>query len=82
MYLHQKDWLDSHLPAPQKVQHVDRVDWEQRDEELSKQVAKILANSDRKLSRTKLDRALGGHSWLTSKKEKLPRTLKEIETYQ
>lgn len=82
LYLHQKDWLVSHLPAPQKVQHVDRVDWEQRDEELSKQVAKILVNSDRKLSRTKLDHVLGGHGWLTSKKGKLPRTLKEIESYQ
>ncbi|WP_155516391.1 TnsD family Tn7-like transposition protein, partial [Vibrio fluvialis] len=66
LYTHQKDWLDSCLPAPQEVQHVDRVDWEQRDKDLSKQVAQILSNSNRKLSRTELDRALGGHGWLTS----------------
>lgn len=74
LYTHQKDWLDSCLPAPQEVQHVDRVDWEQRDKELSKKVTQILSNSDRKLSRTELDRALGGHGWLTSKISKLPRT--------
>ncbi|MGY5614952.1 TnsD family Tn7-like transposition protein [Vibrio brasiliensis] len=74
LYNHQKDWLDSCLPAPQEAQHVDRVDWKQRDKELSKQVVQILSNSDRKLSRTELDRALGGHSWLTSKISKLPRT--------
>lgn len=75
LYAHQKDWLNSCLPAPQEVQHVDRVDWEQRDKELSKKVTQILSNSDRKLSRTELDRALGGHGWLTSKKKKLARTL-------
>ncbi|MFS1510585.1 MULTISPECIES: TnsD family Tn7-like transposition protein [unclassified Vibrio] len=81
LYLHQKDWLNSCLPAPQKVQHVNRVDWEQRDKELSKQVAQILSNSDRKLSRTELDRTLGGHGWLTSKKKKLPTTLKAIRLH-
>ena len=75
LYNHQKDWLDRSLPAPQSVQHVDRVDWNQRDKELSKQVVQILSSSHRKLSRTALDRALGGHGWLTSKKKKLPRTL-------
>lgn len=74
LYLHQKDWLDSYLPAPKKVQHVDRVDWEQRDIELSKQIVQILSSSARKLSRTKLDKLLGGHGWLTSKISKLPRT--------
>lgn len=74
LYTHQKDWLDSCLPAPQKVQHVDRVDWEKRDKEFSKLVAQILSNSNHKLSRTELDRALGGHGWLISKKKKLPIT--------
>ncbi|WP_305810926.1 TnsD family Tn7-like transposition protein [Photobacterium leiognathi] len=82
LYNHQKDWLDSWLPAPQEVQHVDRVDWEQRDKALSKQVVQILFNSDSKLSRTELDRALGGHGWLTSKKEKLPRTLRTTIQYK
>lgn len=82
LYTHQKDWLDSRLPAPQEIQHVDRVDWEQRDKELSKQVAQILSNSERKLSRTELDRILGGHGWLTSKKKKLPRTLKIIQSHK
>ncbi|WP_140254126.1 TnsD family Tn7-like transposition protein [Vibrio parahaemolyticus] len=82
LYIHQKDWLDSCLPAPQEVQHVDRVDWEQRDKELSKQVVQILSNSNHKLSRTELDRVLGGHGWLTSKKKKLPRTLKTINAHE
>ncbi|EML0424458.1 TniQ family protein [Vibrio parahaemolyticus] len=74
LYNHQKEWLDGCLPAPQKVQHVDRVDWKQRDRELSKQVVQILSGFDRKLSRTELDKLLGGHGWLTSKIGKLPRT--------
>ncbi|MEZ9934833.1 TnsD family Tn7-like transposition protein [Vibrio breoganii] len=79
LYLHEKNWLDSCLPAPQKAQYVVKVDWKKRDKELSKQVVQILSSSDRKLSRTELDRALGGHSWLTSKKKKLPRTLLVIK---
>lgn len=81
LYNHQKEWLDNCLPKPQKVQHVDRVDWKQRDIEISKQVLQILLNSDRKLSRTELDLALGGHGWLTSKKKKLPKTLAMIDSF-
>ncbi|HCE2830858.1 TnsD family transposase [Vibrio parahaemolyticus] len=82
LYNHQKGWLDCSLPAPQKVQHVDRVDWKQRDKELSKQVVQILSSSDHKLSRTQLDRILGGHGWLTSRKEKLPKILGIIDAYK
>lgn len=75
LYLHQKNWLDSYLPAPQKVQHVDRVDWGERDKELAKRVVQILDKAGYAMSRTQLDRELGSHGWLTAKKENLPLTL-------
>ncbi|MFZ3422740.1 TnsD family Tn7-like transposition protein [Vibrio harveyi] len=74
LYNHEYTWFETVLPTASKTQHVDRVDWEQRDNELSKQVVKILSNSDRKPSRTELDKLLGGHGWLTSKIDKLPKT--------
>lgn len=74
LYNHHKVWLEGCLPDPQKVQHVDRVNWEQRDKEISKQIVQILSGSDRNLSRTELDKILGGHGWLTSKIGKLPKT--------
>lgn len=74
LYIHERDWLESALPVATQTQHVDRVDWDRRDEELVEAVRKLIISSNSKLSRTELDRCLGGHGWLTSKITKLPKT--------
>lgn len=74
LYIHEHDWLENVLPVATKVQHVDRVDWHQRDSELVDVIHDLLHSSSTELSRTELDQSLGGHGWLTSKISKLPKT--------
>lgn len=74
LYIHEHDWLESVLPVAIQAEHIDRVDWYQRDNELVGVIDELLLSSSSKLSRTELDRLLGGHGWLTSKIEKLPKT--------
>lgn len=74
LYIHERDWLESALPVATQTQHVDRVDWNLRDEELVEAVRELIISLNSKLSRTELDRCLGGHGWLTSKITKLPKT--------
>jgi hypothetical protein len=74
LYNHEHEWLESVLPTASKTQHVDRVDWYQRDSELVDVIRELLLSSSNKLSRTELDKALGGHGWLTSKLNKMPKT--------
>ncbi|WP_417763495.1 TnsD family Tn7-like transposition protein [Shewanella sp.] len=81
LYFHHPSWLDQHLPEPKKTQHVDRVNWDERDSELSKLVTSILSKIDHKVSRTELDRMLGSHGWLTSRKDKLPLTVEAYYKY-
>jgi transposase len=80
-YFHYPDWLEQHLPEPQKFKYVDRVNWKERDHELSKLVISMLAQADHAVPRTELDRMLGSHGWLTSKKDKLPLTVKAYYQY-
>ena len=75
LYSNNPDWLEQHLPSPQKTNHVDRVNWNVRDIEISEKIVSILELADHILSRTEVDRELGGHGWLTSKKDKLPLSL-------
>ncbi|QUM87424.1 TniQ family protein [Moritella sp. 36] len=74
VYLHEADWLERELPVAQKTQHVDRVDWYMRDTDVASAICEIMKFSEMPLTRTELDRMLGGHSWLTSKNSKLPKT--------
>ncbi|NOI31045.1 TnsD family Tn7-like transposition protein [Vibrio coralliilyticus] len=74
LYNHEHEWLETVLPNASKTQHVDRVDWCQRDNELVKVISELLLSTGNKLSRTELDKALGGHGWLTSKLKKMPKT--------
>ncbi|EGR0442565.1 transposase [Vibrio cholerae] len=76
LYSHCPNWLEKFLPEARETQHVDRVNWRERDDLLSQKVTSILERSERILSRTELDKMLGAHGWLTSKKKKLPLTLK------
>lgn len=74
LYSHEHEWLETVLPNATKTRHVDRVDWCQRDNVLVDVIRELLLSSSNKLSRTELDKALGGHGWLTSKLKKMPKT--------
>ncbi|MFL1021175.1 TnsD family Tn7-like transposition protein [Vibrio parahaemolyticus] len=74
LYNHDYTWFETVLPTASKTQHVDRVDWSQRDNELVDVIRDLLLSSSNNLSRTELDKSLGGHGWLTSKITKLPKT--------
>lgn len=75
LYQHDCDWLEGVSPLPQVPKRTGRVDWIQRDRLLSEKVADILSRENSIRSRTELDRMLGSHSWLMSKKHKLPETM-------
>ena len=76
LYAYEKPWLESNLPSAQKPVAKPRVDWQQRDAMLISKVISIMQQHNNQLSRTQLDKKLGGHDWLTKKKHKLPLTLK------
>ncbi|HAS6026911.1 TnsD family Tn7-like transposition protein [Vibrio vulnificus] len=74
LYIHERDWLEGVLPVATQTEHVDRIDWCQRDNKLVGMVRELLLSSSAMVSRTELDKLLGGHGWLTSKIAKLPKT--------
>jgi len=76
LYSHEKQWLELVLPKPTKPTIKARVDWAKRDAELVKKVREVMKKNGFHLSRTELDRLLGGHGWLTRKKRKLPNAIK------
>ena len=63
------------MPKPLKPVAKPRVDWAKRDQELVVRITEIFEQSQNRLTRTQLDRELGGHGWLTKKKAKLPLSL-------
>ena len=69
------------MADPTKIIYKNRVDWHQRDIELSDITSKLLDQQVAKVSRTELDRVLGGHGWLTKYKAKLPITMKVYTRY-
>ncbi|WP_204165106.1 TnsD family Tn7-like transposition protein [Shewanella algidipiscicola] len=81
LYFHHPEWLERHLPLPHETQYVNRVNWDEKDRELSKYIKSILESAEHPICRTELDRMLGGHGWLIAKKEKLPLTLAAYYQY-
>jgi len=75
LYAHEKAWLNSTLPSPTKPIVRSKVNWEKRDIELAPQVSTIMHNINDAISRTTLDKALGGHGWLIRMQHKLPITM-------
>ena len=69
LYVNEKCWLNETLPKPIKPKPKPRVDWKQRDIELSILVRDIMLSTGGMLSRTKLDHLLGGHGWLIKAKK-------------
>lgn len=79
LYAYEKQWLESHLPTAKKPVAKPRVDWQQRDLTLVTKVCSIMQQHQNRLSRTQLDKLLGGHGWLTKKKHKLPNSLMKYQ---
>jgi len=75
LYAHEKAWLNSTLPSPTKPIVRSKINWEKRDIELAPQVSTIMHNINGAISRTTLDKALGGHGWLIRMQHKLPITM-------
>lgn len=81
LYKYYGDWLEGVSPPPQAPKRSGRVDWKQRDRFLSEKVTEILSRENRVRSRTELDRMLGSHSWLMSKKNMLPETMSVLSKF-
>lgn len=75
LYAHEKAWLNSTLPSPTKPVVRSKVNWEKRDVELAPQVSAIMHNINGAISRTQLDKEIGGHGWLIRMQHKLPITM-------
>ncbi|RBW43130.1 hypothetical protein DS885_13885 [Psychromonas sp. B3M02] len=61
LYLHDPKWLEKNLPKPTAVVYKNSVDWHERDIELVNVTTKLLDRQLYPISRTELDKALGGH---------------------
>lgn len=79
LYLHEKHWLNEILPKPKLASPNPRVDWAERDKELSLRIGAVMNKYDYKISRTQLDAEFGGHGWLTKKKHFFPNTMLVFE---
>lgn len=81
LYQHRREWLNANLPAANKTVHIDRVDWAERDTDLSLRVSALLLKYEI-ASRTELDRILGSHGWLIAKKDRLPKTMNILKQFK
>lgn len=75
LYAHEKAWLNSTLPSPTKPVVRSKYNWEKRDVELASRVSTIMHNINGAISRTELDKEIGGHGWLIRMQHKLPITM-------
>ncbi|NOU51920.1 hypothetical protein HG263_15400 [Pseudoalteromonas sp. JBTF-M23] len=82
LYNHEQGWLHAILPTAIKGKCNQRVDWNQRDRLLSKQLSDLLSKKTGSVTLTKLDQLLGAHGWLTRYKHKLPTTMMIFENYK
>ncbi|WP_406610106.1 TnsD family Tn7-like transposition protein [Agarivorans sp. JK6] len=80
LYAHERSWLNSALPAPTKPQILSKVDWKKRDLELAVRVRSIMLKTKDRMTRTRLDKELGGHGWLIRMQYKLPLTMSVFQT--
>lgn len=79
LYAHERSWLNNILPVPTKPKVHSKVDWKKRDLELAIKVESMLLKSKAVISRTKLDKAIGGHGWLIKYANKLPVTMAVLQ---
>ncbi|MEP4892242.1 MAG: TnsD family Tn7-like transposition protein, partial [Aliiglaciecola sp.] len=81
LYAHDRKWLNNTLPIPTKPKVRSKVDWNKRDIELASKVKNILLKAKGKMTRTSLDKELGGHGWLIRMQHKLPLTMTAFQTF-
>lgn len=81
LYLYDRNWLEEYLPVAMKAKQNQKVNWQQRDIKLSARVHDILLSLDRKISKSELDKLLGGHEWLTKYEAKLPLTMATYKSF-
>lgn len=81
LYQNDRNWLEENLPVAMKAKQHSSVDWQQRDIELSEKVKDLLSSLDEAVSRTALDKLLGGHGWLIKHRNKLPLTMAAYEAF-
>lgn len=80
LYAHERAWLNNTLPEPTKPKVCSKVNWKKRDLELASKVKIILLKTKVKMTRTSLDKELGGHGWLIRMQHKLPLTMVTFQT--
>ena len=81
LYLYDRDWLKSNQPRRLNRYIPKRVNWTQRDSQTALKVEKILRELNMIVSRTRLDKLLGAHGWLTKYKDKMPRSILTLEKF-
>ena len=82
LYINEKIWLESTLPKACKFKPKPKVDWEKRDRVLVKEVRIIMNCLDDPISRSQLDKKLGGYGWLLRYQHKLPETMTEYYSFK
>ncbi|WP_067515887.1 TnsD family Tn7-like transposition protein [Endozoicomonas ascidiicola] len=75
LYHYDRPWLEQALPKATKPKPKGRVDWTQRDNELADRVRVLMVAHKGQLSRSKLDKLLGGHGWMIKQQNKLPKAM-------
>ncbi|MDB2374144.1 TnsD family transposase [Psychrosphaera haliotis] len=81
LYAHERSWLNNTLPIPTKPKVRSKADWKKRDLELATKVKNILLKAKGKMTRTSLDKELGGHGWLIRMQHKLPQTMAAFQRF-
>jgi len=81
LYKNDRNWLKANMPEPTPPKPNTCIDWLIRDKEVLSQIMRILPQSKEELSRTKLDKILGNHGWLTKKKDKFPISIKYFSDF-
>ena len=82
LYINEKTWLESTLPKACKFKPKPKVDWEKRDRVLVKEVRIIMNCLNDPISRSQLDKKLGGYGWLLRYQHKLPETMTEYYSFK
>lgn len=86
LYRNDRDWLNEFSPVKRRVHHLpnQRIDWEERDKDLLKEVKNILLKWDSgnekpiRVSLTSIGRKLNKLALLQQKADKLPKTIEYI----
>ncbi|MDP4086128.1 MAG: TnsD family transposase [Bacillota bacterium] len=86
LYRNDRDWLNDNSPVKKRIQTPNqRVDWENRDKELLKQVKKVVQTWDKevekptKITITSIGKKINELSLLQKKADKLPKTIAYID---